>query len=123
MQAVSTFPKVVEVEGIEDACLDAHCPHCGAMGRYIVRFVTESGAHMGAMRGCFQLFPKSKYALRTQKLLDKERTSRFGLASWDKKVLEAVRSLPELGEVQVDRLISEADLAKHNYIAGRYGRR
>lgn len=128
MNAVASFPRVVEIERIEDTGPDsgAHCPHCGAEGRYITWFITEGGAYHGAMRGCFSLFPKSRYASRVEFILTKERSAQrkgWKLASWDQKVLDAIRQLATLGEAEVDRIIRDADLAKHNYVAARYGGR
>lgn len=58
------LPKIIVVEGIEDGGEGAYCPHCGAEGRWIVRFTLEGGAHAGAMRGCFKLWPTDRCAER-----------------------------------------------------------
>jgi hypothetical protein len=122
MIGVFSFPRVVEVERIEDTGPDsgARCPHCGADGRYITWFVTEDGAHRGAMRGCYSLFPQSRYAARVAKILAKERNGRR-LAGWDQMALDAIRSLATRGSAEVDRALRDADLLKHNWIAARYG--
>jgi len=118
MAAIGSYPKVVEVERIEDTGPDsgASCPHCGADGRYITWFRTEDGVLRGAMRGCYSLFPQSKYAARTAAILSKERNG-HKLASWDRAILDAIRALPTDGEAKVDALIREADLARHNWMA------
>ena|ERR1035437_124494 len=126
--AVSDFPKVVEIESVTDAgdFGSASCPHCGAPCRYITYFYTEDGGYHGAARVCFSLFPKSKYAARVETILLKERSAkRLGrkMASWDREVIGAIRLIKTLGAPAVDEIIRQADLAKHNYIAARYGRR
>lgn len=126
MPTVTSFPKVVEVETITDYGPDSGmtCPHCGAQGRYVTYFRTEGGTRIGAMRGCFSLFPKSKYAARTERILIKQRdAAKAGRnsASWDVRALDAIRRLPELGEVAVDQILRECDAAKNAYIAKRYG--
>lgn len=124
---VSSFPRIVEILSYEDAgALGTCCPHCGADGRYVVWFRTEDGARRGAMRGCFKLFPKSRYATRVERILEKERDARAlgrNLASWDRDVLDAIRRLPELGEAEVDRIIARADMAKRNWMVARGYRR
>jgi hypothetical protein len=126
--AVSDFPKVVEIESVTDAgdFGSDSCPHCGAPCRYVTHFYCEDGSYRGAARVCFSLFPKSKYAARVEKILIKERDGkRTGrkIASWDREVIGAIRLMTTLGAPAVDEIIRQADLAKHNYIASRYGRR
>jgi hypothetical protein len=57
----ANLPKVVRFLGVEDMGeeADAHCPHCGAQGRYIYYFECEDGTRRGAMKGCYKHFPKS----------------------------------------------------------------
>jgi hypothetical protein len=121
---INSYPKVVEVEQIEDRGPEsgACCPHCGADGRYITWFITEDGARHGAMAGCFKLFPKSRYAARVAGILEKERNRRK-LASWDQKVLEAIRALPDLGTAGVDRVIAEQDGIRRTWLTAHYGGR
>ena len=122
--SVASFPKIVEVERIDDNGPDsgASCPHCGAPCRYVTWFRTESGALHGAARVCFSLFPKSKYAARTARILTKDRNG-HKLASWDQKVIDAIRQLATLGESEVDRIIREQDNAKRAWVNARYGGR
>ena len=97
---VSTLPKILAVLGVDDAGpspegASANCPHCGAEGRYIVRFLCDDGSRRGAMRGCFKLFPNSN--TRTAKLIEEafKRKSatvstRAKLASWWQEILDEV---------------------------------
>jgi hypothetical protein len=121
---IMSYPKVVQVEQIEDTGPEsgACCPHCGADGRYITWFITEDGARHGAMAGCFKLFPKSRFAIRVAGILEKQRNG-HKLASWDQKVLEAIRALPTLGELGVDQVIVEQDGIKRAWLAAHYGGR
>lgn len=67
-------PRIVAFLGTDDygpGC--ASCPHCGATGRYIVRFRVEDGRHLGAMRGCLRLFPVTPLAQEHGRLLDKQK--------------------------------------------------
>jgi hypothetical protein len=127
---ISDLPKVVEITEITDAGEfgGASCPHCGADGRYITWFLTEDGQRRGAMRGCFALFPKSRYADRVERILQKERESAKtgrNLASWDREVLEAIRAFTRAEQTaeQTDAVIRSADNAKRLWIGKRYGGR
>lgn len=116
---VSTLPKVVEMLSLEDTGPEsgATCPHCGADGRYIYHFRCEDGNEYGAMSGCVQLFPKSKYAARMEKLLAKEKdNTKTGrtLAGWDVEVQDAIRAFMDgdITESQADARIRNADAKK-----------
>jgi len=65
-----SLPKIVRFLGTDD-CLDSTCPHCGATGRYIHRFVVEDGRTLAAMSGCAKLFPTSRVAIEEQRLRKK----------------------------------------------------
>ena len=73
------LPRIVRFLGTDDAP-GSCCPHCGAEGRYTIRFVLEDGRHGGAMRGCVQLFPVSRVAIEELRLRDKlaSYVKRFG---------------------------------------------
>lgn len=62
MTTIAKLPTIVRFLGTDDAGPGATCPHCGATGRYIVRFMVEGGRELGAMRGCAKLFPVSPLA-------------------------------------------------------------
>lgn len=61
---VAALPKIVRFLGIDDHGPggSASCPHCGATGRYVIRFQVEDGRQLGAMRGCIKLFPLTELA-------------------------------------------------------------
>jgi len=87
------FPRIVRFLETLDAGEGATCPHCGATGRYILRFMTEDGRELGAMRGCAKLFPVSRIAveelrLRT-KLADYEKQG-WSLNKRDSEALDAI---------------------------------
>lgn len=68
------LPRIVKFLGTDD-CGEGggtSCPHCGASGRYIIRFRVEDGRTLGAMRGCVKLFPVSELARHHQHFIDKQ---------------------------------------------------
>ncbi len=68
--ALVTLPRIVRFLGTTD-CPDSQCPHCGATGRYIHRFLVDDGRTLAAMSGCVKLFPVSRIALEEQRLREK----------------------------------------------------
>ncbi len=70
----ANLPTAVEFLRMEDMgeeC-DAHCPHCGALGRYIYYFRCSDGKVYGAMKGCYRHFPKNwmeKYSRKVKENL------------------------------------------------------
>lgn len=68
--AVQSLPRIIRFLDTTDAP-DSCCPHCGATGRYIHRFVVEDGRHLAAMSGCVKLFPVSPVALEEARLRKK----------------------------------------------------
>lgn len=70
MQALASLPRIVRFLETQD-CPGASCPHCGATGRFILRFVVSDGRTLGAMRGCVQLFPVSQIAREEERLARK----------------------------------------------------
>lgn len=55
----ANLPTVTEILAFVDYDTGgASCPHCGAIGRYVYRFLCADGQEYGAMRGCFGKFPK-----------------------------------------------------------------
>lgn len=65
------LPRIVKFLGVDD-CPESTCPHCGATGRYIVRFQVEDGRQLGAMRGCLKLFPVTELACEHEHLMAKK---------------------------------------------------
>lgn len=89
------LPRIVRFLETIDAP-DSQCPHCGANGRYILRFVVEGGATRMAMRGCAKLFPVSQIANEELRLIDKETKNRTtygrGLGKNDQSALDAIEA-------------------------------
>lgn len=71
IERLEQLPAIVRFLGTDDAGPGAICPHCGATGRYIVRFQVADGRELGAMRGCVQLFPVSALAREHARLIGK----------------------------------------------------
>jgi hypothetical protein len=67
---METLPRIVRFLGI-DECEGSSCPHCGAEGKYIIRFQCDDGIRRGAMRGCVKLFPVSQIANEEMRLREK----------------------------------------------------
>jgi hypothetical protein len=124
MNIYANLPEVIEILALEDAGEGgaASCPHCGAIGRYIVWFQASDGELHGAMRGCFKHFPKSKYLARMTELMDKERQFKakkgWKLASWDQDVMDGIRRYAhqEISQEVLDTIIYNADRAKGAYM-------
>lgn len=66
------LPRIVRFLGTDDSA-GSSCPHCGATGRYIHRFIVEDGRTLAAMSGCVKLFPVSAVANEEHRLRKKER--------------------------------------------------
>lgn len=101
IQPTSTLPKILAVLDREDhgSCEDgasAICPHCGAEGRYIFRFVCADGKIHGAMSGCIQLFPKHRLTDKVMAVFEKRdryEKAKWVLPSWDQAVVGACYDL------------------------------
>lgn len=65
------LPRIIRFLETDDSP-DSSCPHCGATGRYIHRFVVEDGRTLAAMSGCAKLFPCSQVAHEEARLRKKE---------------------------------------------------
>jgi len=75
---------------------DSSCPHCGATGRFILRFVLEDGRHAGAMRGCVKLFPVSRVAREELRL--REKLKKYVQRGWNglnRRDTEALNAIDE----------------------------
>lgn len=97
LQATTALPRIVRFLGTDDAP-GASCPHCGAEGRWILRFQLEDGRRAGAMRGCVKLFPVSRVAVEELRLRDKLAgyVKRFGSgASLNRRDAEAMGACEE----------------------------
>lgn len=90
------------------------CPHCGADGRFIARFVCADGTARGAMRGCIKLFPVAPIAREELRLLEKR--SRYVRQGWklnrrDQEALDACEAVWR-GEMQESIALSICKSAK-----------
>ena len=114
------LPRIIYVERVEDCgprfdAMDepAHCPHCGAEGRYIFWFHCEDGSFRGAMKGCFSHFKRHPFADMTGLILTKEREYQakgWKLAKWDVDTLEAVQAFAR-GEITEQEAINRIHVA------------
>jgi len=128
---ISTLPKILAILGCTDhgPCDDgptATCPHCGAGGRYVYRFLCDDGKIHGAMAGCIQLFPKhpltDKVATVFEKLRDYEK-KKWKCSSWDQEIVDACASL-ESGSIAVEeweRKVNGSIARRNAWLAKKYG--
>lgn len=91
----SDLPQIVYIYAVEDHGENgaATCPHCNAIGRYIVKFQCEDGTTRGAMRGCFQKFPISTLARYHAAIVEKQKeysAKGWSLNQFDTAMLEII---------------------------------
>lgn len=112
--SVTSFPTIVKFLGTDDAGEGAVCPHCGAPGRYITRFVVADGRTLGAMRGCAKLFPVSPLAREQAQLLAKKERYRKKQWTLNRRDQQALDLLEEAiaGRVEEHIALSMARSAK-----------
>jgi hypothetical protein len=116
------LPRIVRFLGTDDAP-DSSCPHCGATGRYIHRFMVDDGRTLAAMSGCVKLFPCSRIATEEARLRKKleERTRRGWKLGWsDRNALDACDRF-YAGTLDERSALRTIDLAKRSNQA-RYRR-
>jgi len=133
--AVASLPGVLAVIGVDDrgpsdGTGSANCPHCGASGRYVIRFVCDDGTTRAAMRGCFKLFGESQSltAQLTQEAFRRSDDARLGrrpLATWWAAILEAVEKMQRDHDVPAFRAAVQAsEQRRQSWLrANGYGRR
>lgn len=124
------LPKVVYVTGRDDAGEygAATCPHCGAEGRYVYRFICEDGTERGAMAGCFKQFPQHPFATKAAVLIAKQADyceKGWMLPSWDEATLDAIHAFgtQAISETEARDRIRAAERTRDAYRARRFGRR
>jgi hypothetical protein len=108
----------------------ACCPHCGAQGRYIFRFVCDDGVTRGAMAGCFKLFrradgPIADLTRRAHEKLADARLSQRQAASWWAEIIEATERLGrgEIGRDDHRSIVLAADGRRRSWLnRNGYGR-
>jgi len=89
------LPTIVKFLSISDAGEfgAASCPHCGAAGRYVYKFVCSDGVERGAMAGCIKKFPMHFLAREHQRIIDKQtdyQKKGWNLPSWDLAILDLI---------------------------------
>ncbi len=112
---VTSLPRITRFLGIDD-CEGASCPHCGATGRYIIRFQVEDGRHLGAMRGCIKLFPVTELAREheyfvTKKARYAKQQPRWNLSARDTEALQWLENAIE-GRADPRQAIAIAQTAR-----------
>ena len=127
------LPAIVAVLGVDDygpcegSLGSASCPHCGAQGRYVVRFMCEDGSRRGAMRGCIQLFPRSPIARLTQAAYEHAgdaRRSGTRLATWWADIIAAVGAFEKDRDLEALRFaVLRADGSRRTWLACKGWRR
>ncbi len=121
----SEYPRIVRFFETIDAP-DSQCPHCGATGRYILRFQVADGRRLAAMRGCASLFPTSPVAHEELRLRQKLESlqKRFGrqttLNRNDARAMDAIQAFVD-GVSTEDEALRAVTLAKRANTA-RYRR-
>lgn len=136
LPAIVAVLKIVDHGPCDDGHASAHCPHCGAGGRYIHYAILEDGTKIGAMRGCIQLFPQNHKYAKWSKLVTeaykreqeaKEKKSK--LAGWWDGMIGASEALWD-GKIDVQRwaqAIAIEESARQSWLARngykKFGRR
>lgn len=113
--AVATLLRIVSVVDTLD-CPDSECPHCGAAGRWIIKFIVADGRTLYAMRGCFKLFPQSPLVREEQRLRAKAKSNRWGLNRMDSVALAAIEACAA-GNLTEDEAIRKVAAAKRSNTA------
>ena len=127
-EVAPAFPRIIRFRGTDDAP-GASCPHCGAEGRWIIRFTVEGPdgkpVDRAAMRGCVKLFPVSRIALEELRLRDK--AEKYAKQGWslnrgDTHALEQIEAF-YAGTVTERAALAIVDSSKAaNMLRARRGR-
>jgi hypothetical protein len=123
----TSLPTIARFDGVMDSGEfgAVNCPHCDAKGRYIYKFTTTDGRHLGAMAGCVKLYPVSPIAGEQKALMDKLK-AKGELNSWD---LDKQLTIDQFyrGDIDEDlalRAIRDINKKRDAWIARKYrGRR
>lgn len=103
--SVASLPRITRFEGTDDCGPGgASCPHCGATGRWVIRFRVEDGRTLGAMRGCVKLFPVTELARQHGYFKEKEARYAAQRPPWklNARDAEALRLIEEAIEGRAD---------------------
>ena len=114
MSQMQALPRIVRFLGTDDSP-ESSCPHCGATGRYILRFIVEDGRTLAAMRGCAKLLPQSRIAgeeLRLRKKAADRTRNGWKLSRRDEEALAACDRF-YAGELTEQHALQIIDSAKH----------
>jgi hypothetical protein len=94
----AAFPKLIAVVDYYES--DA-CPHCGAGGKHVFRFICDDGKTRAAMRGCLKLFKPGPDARLLQEAF--KRVSTGQAASWWREMVNAATQLTEDRDLEAFR--------------------
>jgi hypothetical protein len=102
---------------------NAHCPHCGAAGRYITTYLTEDGEEYSAMAGCLNRAkkPHSQLARLTSEAFTRERDSKSKgkkLARWWQDIIDGVQAMRS-GQIDIDTLrkgVAEIEIERQDWL-------
>jgi hypothetical protein len=114
----ASLPRIVRFLGVDDHGPggSASCPHCGATGRYVIRFQVEDGRQLGAMRGCVKLFPVTELARQHEHFVAKQTRYSAQRPPWKLNALdaEALRGIEEAidGKADVHQAVIRAQTAR-----------
>lgn len=112
------LPRIVRFLGTDDHGPggSTSCPHCGATGRYVIRFQVEDGRELGAMRGCVKLFPVTELARHHEYFMAKQARYAAQRPPWELNACdaEALRGIEDAiaGKVDVHLAIVRAQTAR-----------
>ena len=110
--------------GVHDGGENAHCPHCGAEGRWIYVW-SEDGVVMGAMAGCYKALTghltksdKDKYFI----LLSEKQAKNKPLNSWDRSILRLLdyKHTGKYPDNWLDKKIDEVLRQRARYLRERH---
>lgn len=121
-----TFPRIVAVTDVIDhGSCDGQgngiCPHCGAEGRYVYRFICEDGTTRGAMKGCLQLFPKSQISRACETAFSKQKAAdakKGYISRADAEIVATARAFAAGTKTlrDLERAVASARIAKDHYM-------
>jgi hypothetical protein len=118
LPAVLAITEVIDAGPCDGGYGSAQCPHCGAEGRYVIKFLCEDGVQRGAMQGCFKLFPgsTSPVARIIGEAFKRQRDLKPGqkLATWWADMIAACEALKTADEPSPKPRAVEAFLAAVN---------
>lgn len=116
--SVAALPRIVRFLGTDDHGPggSTSCPHCGATGRYVIRFQVEDGRQFGAMRGCIKLFPVTELARHHEHFVAKlqryaQKHPPWKLNACDSEALRGIEDAID-GKADVHQAIVRAQTAR-----------